>query len=220
MNLLNKQNIIDTFKNKRVVIFGSAPNCLNNKGSEIDKYDYIIRVNNYKIKGFEEQVGTRTDVHYAFYGSSIKISKEALKQEGMKFHMCKCPNAFCFNHNVDWDPHNRGSDFRWIYRNRKNYWIAPVYVPTKEDFMKYFNMLDGHVPTTGFSCILDLMQCGPKELYITGFDGFKTKIHNVNERWRDKSNKRQDPIAHQPEKEMMLLNDWQKKYNYIRLQNG
>ena len=212
MKLLKFDDIKNTFSGKKVAIFGSAPNCLENDGKEIDKHDYVIRVNNFKI--FPEKTGKRIDVHYSFYGSSIRTTKESIKD--IKFHMCKCPNDFCFDHNVPWDPHNRGSDFRWIYENRKDFWLAPVYIPTKERFMKYFDYLGGHVPTTGFSCILDLIDCEPQELYITGFDGFKSGLHNINERWRDKSKVRNDPISHIPEKETKLLKIFKEKHAFIR----
>lgn len=218
MNFVDKQFINNYFKNKRVALFGSAPSCLNNKGDHINKYDIIVRVNNYKIKGFEKQVGNRTDVHYSFYGSSIKKTKEDLIVDGVNLCMCKCPNSFVVDHSkmVDWDPKNIGGDFTPIYRRRSDFWFCDTYIPTKDDFMEYFNLMDSHMPTTGFSCILDLISSKPKELYITGFDGFKSKIHNVNEKWIDKSH-RIDPICHQPALEMELLTKYNKKYDYIKL---
>ncbi len=215
ITFVKKDWIKDYFNNKRVAIFGSAPNCLDNDGQEINKYDIIVRVNNYKIKGYESHVGSRTDVHYAFYGSSIRKTKEELINDGVKLCMCKCPNAYLFDHNVPWDPKNHGSDFRWIYHNRKDFWFCPVYVPTKEDFMNYYDALNGHIPTTGYACILDIIQCNPSELYITGFDGFTTKIHNVNELWREKH--RDDPIAHMPNAEQHLIRALDILYPFIKL---
>ena len=133
--------------------------------------------------------------------------------------MCKCPDALVVEHNkmVTWDPKNIGGDFRPIYRRKKNFWFCDTYIPTKEEFMEYFTLLDGHIPTTGFSCILDLLSCKPAELYITGFDGFKSGRHNVNERWRDKSKLRHDPIGHVPELELMLIKAYNKNHKFVRL---
>ena len=128
--------------------------------------------------------------------------------------MCKCPNDFCFPHHemVEWDPPNRGGDFRWIYENRQDFWFGPVYIPTVDDFMKYYNDLGGHVPTTGYSCILDVLRCDFKELYITGFDGFHSKTHNINEGWRDKKH-RYDPVCHVPEVEIKRIKELGKRDN-------
>lgn len=210
MNRLKFPDIQNFFKGKRVAIIGSAPCVLENNGGHIDSYDEVIRVNNYKIKPFQNHVGSRCDIHYAFYGSSIRKRMEQLKTDGVKFCMCKCPDDLCFDHHkmVDWDQHNRGGNYKWIYENRKDWWFTDIYVPDRKAFMDYMGLLKGHVPTTGFSCILDLLQCECKELYITGFDGFKSKVHNINESWRDKK-ERFDPVCHEPDKEMELI----KHYN-------
>jgi hypothetical protein len=214
MTLLDYKFLKKSFKNKRVVIMGSAPNVLENKGKYINKFDYVIRINNYKIKGFEDKVGDRCDVFYSFFGSSIKKMKEELIEDGVKFCMCKCPDAFCFEHNVAWDKKNRGSDFRWVYENRRDFWFCPVYIPTKKYFIKVFHSLGDHIPTTGFACILELIECQPQELYITGFDGFSSKIHNVNEPWREKH--LDDPIRHIPGKEIELIRRFKKEYSFIK----
>jgi len=225
VNFVNKQFIKDYFKGKRVAIFGSAPSCLENNNEYIDKFDLVIRVNNYKIKGigfdniaydYTSKVGNRADVHYSFYGSSILKTAKDLFRDGVKLCMCKCPNEFLFNHDVQWDPKNMGSDFRPLYRRKKDFWFCDTYIPTKEDFMEYFHSLRGHMPTTGYACILDLVQCEPKELYITGFDGFKCGKHNVDEGWRDKRG-REDPICHMPEAEIHYIKALQYYYDFIKL---
>jgi hypothetical protein len=38
-------------------------------------------------------------------------------------------------------PH--GVDFRYIYRDRRNWWFCPTYVPTLDEFMAVFDMLGG-----------------------------------------------------------------------------
>jgi len=215
---VNKSYLLNKFRGKRVAVFGSAPSCLLNDGNHIDAFDIIVRVNNYKIKGFESNVGSRCDVYYSFFGGSIKKSKEELIEDGVKLCMCKCPNDFVVDHSemVDFDPKNVGGDFRPIYRRRDDFWFCNTYIPTKEAFLFYFNLLNGHIPTTGFSCILDLIDCKPSELYITGFDGFNSKIHNVNEKWRDKSD-RVDPICHMPNAEIHLIKAYAMLYPFIKL---
>ncbi|KAK7918849.1 hypothetical protein WMY93_010133 [Mugilogobius chulae] len=49
------------------------------KGKEIDNHDYVFRVNGAVIKGFEEDVGERTDV-YVHTSYSITSSEWMLKK--------------------------------------------------------------------------------------------------------------------------------------------
>jgi hypothetical protein len=216
MSFVTKESLVPVFNNARVAIVCSGPSCLNNKGQDIDDYDVVVRVNNYKIKGFEDKVGTRTDVYYSFFGGSIKKTAEELRADGTYLCMCKCPNEKVVDHDkmVDWDEKNTGGDFRPIYRRRENFWFCRTYIPELRDFQKQMKLLDGHIPTTGFSAILTIMGFLPKELYITGFDGFKSGIHNVDEKWNDKSG-RIDPICHEPAKELKLLQEFKKEYNII-----
>jgi hypothetical protein len=219
MTFVNKDHILEVFENKRVAIFGSAPSCLKNDGKDIDAYDIIVRVNNYKVKGLEDKVGSRTDVHYSFYGGSIKKTAEELEKDGVWLCMCKCPNELVVSHHkmVSWDPKNIGGDFRPLYRRRKDFWFCDTYIPTKEDFMPHYKLMNNHMPTTGFSCILTIMGLNPKEIYITGFDGFKSGIHNVDEKWNDKSG-RVDPICHLPGVEIKMIKSFTENFTHIKVE--
>ena len=53
--------------------------------------------------------------------------------------------------------------------------------------------------TTGFAAILDVLDCQPKNIYLTGFDFFTSGLHNVDERWRPGDPA--DPIGHRPQAE-------------------
>lgn len=212
------EEVRKVFKNKRVVIFGSAPSALNNNGKEIDKYDVIVRVNNYKMHEYSDNVGTRTDAHYAFYGNSVRKKPDELKRDGVYLCMCKCPDAKILDHHkmVDFDGQNLGGDFRYIYKNREKFWFTKTYVPEPEILLKQMELLNGHMPTTGFAGILTLIKCAPKELYITGFDGFTSGLHNIDEAWRDKR-ERVDPIAHDPDREIDYLKKLKRQYSFIKL---
>ena len=224
--LLEFKDLKKAFKDKNVVIIGSAPSALqHNTKSNIESYDEIIRVNNFKTKGIDlkniaydyiELLGERTDWHYSFYGGSIRTKIEEIK--GIKGHLCKCPNDEC--HVTQWHidrNQQQGGDFRPIYRRRKDYWIAPVYIPEKKHYMELFNILDKHVPSTGFACIWELIQCEPKKLYITGFDFMRCKKHNVDELWNPGN--QDDPIRHMWDLEAALLKKWAYKSKMIRLDN-
>lgn len=218
------QRVKGFFKGKRVAVFGSAPTCLDNDGKKIDEYDLIVRVNNYRMVGerhgrkydYRSRVGSRTDVFYSFFGSSIHKTPQELKTEGVRLCMSKLPDDKPID--SPWHEKKRkleGVDYRAIYRRRKGFWFCPTYVPETKEFIALFEELGRHQPTTGFSAIWTIMRCEPEELYITGFDFFTSRIHNVNEPWRSKNV--DDPICHRPEKEKEALKEMAKNNHTITL---
>lgn len=201
---LTYEQTAERFAGKSVAIVGSGPGCLDNDGKFIDSHDIIVRVNNYKQRDYEAKVGSRTDVFYSFFGGSIKKSADELKQDGVGLCMCKCPDAKFME--SEW--HRKrgmeaGVDFRKIYSRRAQWWFCDTYAPTLDRFMYQFNLLGKHVPTTGFSAILDVLSFGVSKAYITGFDFFRSMTHNVNERWASKNS--DDPIRHMPESELAYV---------------
>lgn len=183
---------------------GSGPGVLENQPGFIDSHDVVVRVSNYKI--IPENTGVRTDVFHSFFGTSIKKTVAELKRDGVYLCICKCPNSQPIE--SEWHRHNNkmiGIDYRYIYRNRVNWWFCPTYVPTDEEFLKHFRICQQHQPTTGFDALLTILECGPKSLYMTGFDFFESGLHNVDEKW-DRARKNQDdPIRHRPDLEKAWL---------------
>lgn len=197
MQFCDREAVRQVFAGKRVAIVGSGPGVLDNEPGFIDAHDVVCRVNNYKTGPAQ---GIRTDVHYSFYGGSIRKTAGELMRDGVRLCMCKCPDAKFMEsawHRRRGRPH--GVDFRYIYRARQAWWFCETYVPTTERFLEWFNLLGGHVPTTGFAALLEILSHEPASVYMTGFDFFQSRVHNVNERWRpgDPS----DPIGHAPERE-------------------
>lgn len=187
---LSFSEIIQELWAERICIVGSGPSILDNPDGLIDSFPWVIRINNYKV--LDNRTGKRTDIVYSYWGNAMRKTAQDLMNDNVKFLMCKCPNEWCHNDGA-------GGDFRWIYKQRGNFWGYPVYIPKKDDYMKYFDLLGGHVPSTGFACILDIMQISNVKVYLTGFDFFESKIHNLNEPWRLKHP--DDPIGHVPDKE-------------------
>lgn len=175
---------------------------LDNAPGFIDSHDTVVRVNNYKV--LSEQTGLRTDVFYSFFGTSIRKAARDLIADGVTLCMCKCPNSYCIDSRWHRTTNRmRGVDFRYIYEERANWWFCETYVPEDADFLEKFNLLDEHVPTTGFAAILDIIKFSPKSVYLTGFDFFRSGIHNVSDPWIKRNN--DDPIRHEPERELQWL---------------
>jgi hypothetical protein len=197
------EEVAETFRGKTVAIVGSAPSVLDNKPLFIASHEVIVRANNHKCGPAQ---GFRTDVHFSFYGSSIRKSADELEREGVKLCMAKCPNAKPIE--CDWhEAHGKqlGIDFRYIYEKRKDWWFTDTFVPTVEHFLKSFELLGRHIPSTGFAAILDVLACEPKSCYLTGFDFFASGVHNVDEPWR--AGDPADPIGHRPELELAWLRE-------------
>lgn len=201
MDKVSGERVRSMFNGKRVAIVGSGPGCLDNTPGYIDAFDVVCRINNFALS---IETGYRCDVFYSFFGGSIVKSIPELKKAGVKLCICKCPDGQFME--SEWHRRNgkqQGVDFSYIYRNRRDWWFVPVYVPELPEFVRVFEMLDRHIPSTGFSAIVKILECEPAETLITGFDWFSSKIHNVTEPWRPGNP--DDPIGHAPELERAWL---------------
>lgn len=201
MRFVTLAEVAPRFAGKNVAIVGSGPAVLGNAPGLVDSHDCVVRVNNYRCG---PAAGYRADVHYAFYGSSIRKTAAELKADGVTLCMAKCPDAKPIE--SAWHEQRgkqNGIDFRYIYRARAGFWFCDTYVPTVDGFITKFRMLEGHIPTTGFSAILDVLACEPARVYLTGFDFFRSGVHNVSDRWVPGDPA--DPIGHRPELEAKWL---------------
>jgi hypothetical protein len=198
---VTRQEASSRFEGKAIAIVGSGPGVLQNKTRFIDSHEVVVRVNNYKLS---VPAGNRTDVFYSFFGTSIKKTKYDLKRDGVTLCMCKCPNA----HAIESEWHRRrkqmiGVDYRPHYERRAEFWFCDTYIPTVEEFLVSFELLGRHIPTTGFAAILDILSFNPASVYLTGFDFYRSGIHNVDERWKGRN--LDDPICHVPDRELQWL---------------
>lgn len=208
MNLVTLEQARATFRGKRVAIVGGGPTALENRPGFIDRHDVVVRVNNYRT-GSEQ--GSRCDVFYSFFGSSIRKTRAELERDGVRLCWAKCPDG----KPLDSPWHERqgktnGIDFRYIYRERAPWWFTDTFIPEPDHFLRGVALLGGHVPTTGFSAIVDVIESEPASLYLTGFDFFQSKQHNVDERW--KPGDPADPIGHRPEAEREWLRAYAAKH--------
>lgn len=202
MVFCDRERVRTMFEGRHVALVGSGPGVLGNARGFVDSHDVVVRVNNYRVTG--GITGRRTDVFYSFFGSSIRKRVTDLQRDGVQLCMAKCPNAQVLD--SDWHRERgkmNGVDFRYIYSARAAWWFCDTWVPPVEDFMRQFELLGGRVPTTGFAALLDVLSHNPASVFMTGFDFFRSKLHNVNERW--KPGNPSDPIGHDPEAERAWL---------------
>lgn len=171
-------------RGKRVVVIGSAPSALRNRGEDIDGYDTIIRVNNYDLGRDSNSLGTRTDIYYSFFGSSIKHTAEQLRKEKVQVLVSKIPYADYTRH------YAYGRDERHGVLNFKKYYDnwrwrgLPIYIPRTTDLIDECALI-GRMMSSGVSAIKFALSCEPKSLYVTGFDFFASGIHDHHARWRN-----------------------------------
>ena len=201
MHFVTRSQVRSRLEGKSIALVGSGPGVLDNPPGLIDAHEVVVRVNNYKLS---PAAGFRTDVFYSYFGGAIRKTAAELRRDGVTLCLCKCPDGQPIE--SEWHRKNdkmAGVDFRWIYRKRAGFWFCDTFVPSIEDFMAKFRLLGGHVPTTGFAAILDLLDCNPKRLYLTGFDFFRSRVHNVDQPWSRKN--ADDPIGHVPERELSYL---------------
>lgn len=201
MRFVEWSKVVERFRGRSVAIVGGAPSCLDNATGFVDSHDIVVRVNNYRTG---QAQGTRCDVFYSFFGNSIKKAPAELRADGVTLCIAKCPDAKPIG--SPWhERHGKqaGIDFRYIYRARKDWWFVDTFVPDVPHFLRSFELLDGHIPTTGFAAILDVLACEPASLYLTGFDGFTSGLHNVSDRW--KPGDPTDPIGHRPGMELAWI---------------
>lgn len=200
VSFIDRAALVEFFAGKSVAIVGSGPGCMDNEPGFVDSHDLVVRVNTYKTG---PGPGYRCDVHYSFYGSSIKKTATELQADGVRLVMAKCPD--CKFMDSEWHRKNNkthGVDFRYIYQARKDWWFCPTYIPDRAEFMVSFELLNGHIPSTGFSALLAILPLA-RSVFLTGFDFFASRIHNVNEPWRPGNP--DDPIGHAPELERAWL---------------
>jgi len=95
--LLYAHVFYNPFKNKSVVIVGNSKELLNEEmGSIIDGHDVVIRLNHFKIEGYEKYTGTRTDgIHMNYIATPPEIIRDVINTNNIKWIGTRNKPAFC-----------------------------------------------------------------------------------------------------------------------------
>ena len=174
-NTIHRKNIESYIRGKSICIVGPAKYLEKKKyGSKIDNYDVIVRLNKgINMTACPEIFGSRTDVLY----HSINISEDnGGKIDPYILNKTKIVFAFPYLDNKTISTFHNGTyiDYNTIHNDiLKNSCSVD-----KDEYIELEKYL-GCRPTTGLSCIIDILKMNPSKLYITGFTLFKDGHSNI-----------------------------------------
>lgn len=174
-NNTNRNKIESYICGKSICIVGPAKYLEEKKyGSKIDKYDIIVRLN----KGINmttrpEIFGSRTDI---LYHSINQSENNGGKLDPYVLNNTKIVFAFPYLDNKSNSTFQHGTyiDYKSVHEDiLKNSCSVD-----KNEYIELEKNL-GCRPTTGLSCIIDILKMNPSRLYITGFTLFKDGHSNI-----------------------------------------
>jgi Glycosyltransferase family 29 (sialyltransferase) len=165
-------------QNASIALVGNAGYLAElNQGDLIDGHDLVIRMNNFRTEGFEQNVGRRTDIFLTNFFTDIDYSRPELVQPSLI--VSSSPNTFRKRR-------RRGIHLRhapFITDGMRQLGRSTVFVPSTEWFIEQIGQI-GRYPTTGAVGVLLLLKqlasvCG--EIYVTGFSFFEGRCHYFND---------------------------------------
>jgi hypothetical protein len=160
-----------------LIIVGSGTSLLDKKnGNLIDSYDDVVRFNDYKIKGFEESVGTKTTIWFNV-NKQDKPGSQYLKK--------------IFAHS--WDEDINKCPVYNFFKGRSN-----IEKLSREVINKVIKLTNGASPSTGLLAIYYFLQYY-ETLTITGFDWWNRQDHHYY------GKKHYRGPNHKPEVEKVLI---------------
>ena len=145
--------------NETILIIANGPSILKNKfGYEIDKFDEVARINNYKTDNFSEYIGKKTTIWLNGTNKNLKCHKNPPKK------------IFVF---VPYEILEK-KEARVLERTPKRLKLKPnQYTLLDKEKMKYYEKISMiKRPTTGFNSILWAIE-NYKKVIIHGFDFFQ-----------------------------------------------
>lgn len=154
------------FDGKRIIVVGPAASSLNYlPAEEIDKFDYIVRINSshHNMESTKSRSGSRTDVlfHNLLEEGERSAGRiEKAKLEAQKTQLIVFPNT------------TRGNYRTYLSKRRK---FARENIKIYRTPLKIYRMLFKHLgvaPTTGLTTLAFFLGCKVAELHITGFTFF------------------------------------------------
>ena len=185
--------------NTNVILIGNGPSALGRKmGSIIDSYSVVVRLNSFVTIGYEDYIGTKTDlwIHNQqekhFIHSSLDSNTETL--------ILTTKDNPLFTSSIVQDSNNKCRIFSDGHKK-----VTDITCLINEDISNIYETADRI--STGIYAILYLSKNFDEKITIYGFDSFLLNGHYYNK------NHSKWPL-HDSEKEKEILN-YLKKQNKI-----
>lgn len=161
------------------------------QGEQIDRHDFVLRMNNFRTHGLERQVGRRLDLFLSTFYHDVSFDNPLLGEA--KYLIASVPNNL------------RKAGLNWrhgqaITAGLRSLGRQEVFVPSLESFAEKRRQI-GKYPTTGAMALYLALEhlvpvCGA--IYVTGFSFFTGRSHYFSERQIVAAN-------HDPEQERALF---------------
>jgi len=187
-------------KDNKIIIIGNGPSALNRKmGSIIDTFEDVVRINDYKIKGFQKYIGSKTTI---WARSNSNRTKDRKWNNFKKVIICSP---------------------EWNYKNTKRLLKRKegqgIVIPRNKSLLLQKKLdLPGRVrkngkwlrgwPSTGL-ILLDYLIEQYECIYIYGFDFFK-KINGHARHYYNNKEKMIATYVHDYDKERQWVDDKKK----------
>ena len=144
----NKNKVFEKLiKGKSVAIVGNGPSELGkSKGEEIDSHDIVMRFNNYQIKGFEKDYGSKINVW------ARGLAKDLIDRDEENGHSCCLWIMNIYRVEIRDEPLDA------LYRSLKKGHIQQVCLST-EECADFKNIARQTWPTTGLIAINNVLKC-------------------------------------------------------------
>ena len=159
---------------KKIIIVGPSPHLIGKqKGSFIDSFDTVIRVNEFGITpDLEKDYGSRTDISF------LTLSEEAIQIYLQMKEDVNYENLKLIVHPRDEYNFNPLTNIREEINVKEYYKLLNLnvdfYQITEPSFKKRFDIFECF-PSTGSLAMIEILNYKFSELYICGFSFYTTK---------------------------------------------
>jgi len=194
----------------KIVVVGNASSLLNShQGKLIDSCDVVIRLNKFKCNGFEDDVGTKTNIYCAKW-ADVPFNLQVLSEINTLWLPYPQPPAWWNINGIFKEMSQQQHDSFIQCHNLMNKHIVYLQLHYMLDLEHAINFI--HHPSTGCIALAMAAQQYPNaEIFYTGFEALQHGWY-----W-DVSYDCLRRKQHSPVFEKILLNNLKKMYNIHQL---